>query len=336
MVIQIGIVGTGAWATTLGILLARAGHTTVLWSRSESRAQELTTGRVNNRSVPGVDFPDSMRVTTSATESLFDSKLVIVAVPSVTLRANIRQIADSISFESKIVCATKGIEIESGKRMSQVIIEELPRLGSDQVGVLSGPNLAPEIANGKVSTATIAFSDEFVGKEIQKILSSRVFRVYRSKDVIGVELGGALKNIIAIGAGFIDGAGLGANAKAAYVTRGLHEITRLGVAMGATPDTFAGLSGMGDLVATCYSTLSRNYRLGTGIASGRNLESVLQELVQTAEGVPTTQAAVRIAHELRIDMPITTATYNVLFKDADPIETVKELMARTLQPEVRY
>ena len=334
--IQIGIVGTGAWATTLGILLARAGHTTVLWSRSESRAQELTTGRVNNRSVPGVDFPDSMRVTTSATESLFDSKLVIVAVPSVTLRANIRQIADSISFESKIVCATKGIEIESGKRMSQVIIEELPRLGSDQVGVLSGPNLAPEIANGKVSTATIAFSDEFVGKEIQKILSSRVFRVYRSKDVIGVELGGALKNIIAIGAGFIDGAGLGANAKAAYVTRGLHEITRLGVAMGATPDTFAGLSGMGDLVATCYSTLSRNYRLGTGIASGRNLESVLQELVQTAEGVPTTQAAVRIAHELRIDMPITTATYNVLFKDADPIETVKELMARTLQPEIRY
>ena len=334
--IQIGIVGTGAWATTLGILLARAGHTTVLWSRSESRAQELTTGRVNNRSVPGVDFPDSMRVTTSATESLFDSKIVIVAVPSVTLRANIRQIADSISFESKIVCATKGIEIESGKRMSQVIIEELPRLGSDQVGVLSGPNLAPEIANGKVSTATIAFSDEFVGKEIQKILSSRVFRVYRSKDVIGVELGGALKNIIAIGAGFIDGAGLGANAKAAYVTRGLHEITRLGVAMGATPDTFAGLSGMGDLVATCYSTLSRNYRLGTGIASGRNLESVLQELVQTAEGVPTTQAAVRIAHELRIDMPITTATYNVLFKDADPIETVKELMARTLQPEIRY
>lgn len=334
--IQIGIVGTGAWATTLGILLARAGHTTVLWSRSESRAQELTTGRVNNRSVPGVDFPDSMRVTTSTTESLFDSKLVIVAVPSVTLRANIRQIADSISFESKIVCATKGIEIESGKRMSQVIIEELPRLGSDQVGVLSGPNLAPEIANGKVSTATIAFSDEFVGKEIQKILSSRVFRVYRSKDVIGVELGGALKNIIAIGAGFIDGAGLGANAKAAYVTRGLHEITRLGVAMGATPDTFAGLSGMGDLVATCYSTLSRNYRLGTGIASGRNLESVLQELVQTAEGVPTTQAAVRIAHELRIDMPITTATYNVLFKDADPIETVKELMARTLQPEIRY
>ncbi len=334
--IQIGIVGTGAWATTLGILLARAGHTTVLWSRSESRAQELTTGRVNNRSVPGVDFPDSMRVTTSATESLFDSKIVIVAVPSVTLRANIRQIANSISFESKIVCATKGIEIESGKRMSQVIIEELPRLGSDQVGVLSGPNLAPEIANGKVSTATIAFSDEFAGKEIQKILSSRVFRVYRSKDVIGVELGGALKNIIAIGAGFIDGAGLGANAKAAYVTRGLHEITRLGVAMGATPDTFAGLSGMGDLVATCYSTLSRNYRLGTGIASGRNLESVLQELVQTAEGVPTTQAAVRIAHELRIDMPITTATYNVLFKDADPIETVKELMARTLQPEIRY
>jgi glycerol-3-phosphate dehydrogenase (NAD(P)+) len=163
-----------------------------------------------------------------------------------------------------------------------------------------------------------------------------VFRVYRSEDVTGVELGGALKNIIAIGAGFIDGAELGGNTKAAFVTRGLHEITRLGVAMGALPDTFAGLSGMGDLVATSYSTLSRNYRLGMGLSSGSDLDSVLQDLGQTAEGAPTTQAAVRLARELGIDMPIADATHAVLFEGADPSQVIRELMVRTLQPEVRY
>ena len=333
---QIGIIGTGAWGTTLGILLARTGNKTVLWSRNNSRANDLESARVNERSVPGVEFPEPMIVTGSLDESLGNSDLVIVAVPSVTMRETIKYVSDAVPLSANVVCATKGIEIDSGKRMSQVITEEMPRFAPDQVGVLSGPNLAPEIAAGNVATATVAFPSDKIAETVQETLSSEVFRVYRSEDVTGVELGGALKNIVAIGAAFIDGAGLGANAKAAYVTRGLHEITRLGVAMGARPDTFAGLSGMGDLLTTCYSPLSRNYRLGIGLASGRDLSSVLEELGQTAEGVPTTQAAVRIAQDLGIEMPITDATYSVLFEGASPKDAIRELMGRTLQPEVRY
>ena len=330
---HIGIVGTGAWATTLGILLARTGYETVLWSRSETRAAELERSRVNERSVPGVQFPASMSVSASLDESFSESELVIVAVPSISVRENLKHLSYALSAVTSIVCATKGIEIESGKRMSEVIIEELPGFCLDNIGVLSGPNLAPEIAAGNISSATVAFPSSSVSESVQSILSSDVFRVYRSQDVKGVELGGALKNIVAIGAGFIDGAGLGANIKAAYVTRGLYEITRLGVAMGAKADTFAGLSGMGDLIVTCYSTLSRNYRLGFGLASGRDLQSVLKELGQTVEGAPTSQAAVRLAHQLDIDMPITTATHTVLFEGASPRKVVNDLMVRTLQPE---
>ena len=333
---HIGIVGTGAWATTLGILLARTGYETVLWSRSETRAAELERSRVNERSVPGVQFPASMSVSASLDESFSESELVIVAVPSISVRENLKHLSYALSAVTSIVCATKGIEIESGKRMSEVIIEELPGFCLDNIGVLSGPNLAPEIAAGKISSATVAFPSSSVSESVQSILSSDVFRVYRSEDVKGVELGGALKNIVAIGAGFIDGAGLGANIKAAYVTRGLHEITRLGVAMGAKADTFAGLSGMGDLIVTCYSTLSRNYRLGFGLASGRDLQSVLKELGQTVEGAPTSQAAVRLAHQLDIDMPITTATHTVLFEGASPRKVVNDLMVRTLQPENKH
>ncbi len=333
---HIGIVGTGAWATTLGILLARTGYETVLWSRSETRAAELERSRVNERSVPGVQFPASMSVSASLDQSFSESELVIVAVPSISVRENLKHLSYALSAVTSIVCATKGIEIESGKRMSEVIIEELPGFCLDNIGVLSGPNLAPEIAAGKISSATVAFPSSSVSESVQSILSSDIFRVYRSEDVKGVELGGALKNIVAIGAGFIDGAGLGANIKAAYVTRGLHEITRLGVAMGAKADTFAGLSGMGDLIVTCYSTLSRNYRLGFGLASGRDLQSVLKELGQTVEGAPTSQAAVRLAHQLDIDMPITTATHAVLFEGASPRKVVNDLMVRTLQPENKH
>jgi glycerol-3-phosphate dehydrogenase (NAD(P)+) len=274
-----------------------------------------------------------MSVSASLHESFSESELVIVAVPSVSVRQNLKDVSNALSSVTSIVCATKGIEIESGKRMSEVISEELPEFCVDNIGVLSGPNLAPEIAAGKISSATLAFPNSNVSESVQSILSSDVFRVYRSQDVKGVELGGALKNIVAIGAGFIDGAGLGANIKAAYVTRGLYEITRLGIAMGANGDTFAGLSGMGDLIVTCYSTLSRNYRLGFGLASGKDLQSVVAELGQTVEGAPTTQAAVRLAQQLDIDMPITKATHAVLFEGASARDVVNDLMVRTLQPE---
>ena len=332
---QIGIIGTGAWATTLGIIFARSGNETVLWSRTEARAAELTSERVNERSVPGVEFPESMSVSASLEESLGNSDLVIIAVPSVTMRENIRKVRAEIPSGSNVVCATKGIEIASGKRMSQVISEELPGFDRSQIGVLSGPNLAREIVAGNPATATVAFTTDLIAEQVQSTLSSESFRLYRSEDVIGVELGGALKNIIAIGAAFIDGAGLGPNAKAAFVTRGLHEITRLGVAMGAHPETFAGQSGMGDLIATCYSNLSRNYRLGFGLASGKDLPSILEDLGETAEGAHTTQAAVRLAKELNIDMPITDVTHAVLFEGASTVDAIRTLMGRSLQPEVR-
>lgn len=333
---RVGIIGTGAWATTLGILLARQGHDATLWARNSEVAQRLSADRSNERFLPGVPFPDQLSVTDSIEGALSGTEIAVIAVPSVTMRDNASLISSYLSENSAIVCATKGIEISSGKRMTEVIREEVRAVPPSRIGALSGPNLAPEIASGKVSTATVAFEDESVGVSVQELFSSEVFRVYRSEDVTGVELGGALKNIIAIGAGFIDGADLGNNAKAAYITRGLHEITRLGVAMGARPDTFAGLSGMGDLIATCISPLSRNYRLGVGLASGKDLESVLGELGQTAEGVPTTQAAVQIAKGLDIDMPITTATYQVLFEGMEPVQAIRELMVRSLQPEVRY
>ncbi len=333
---HIGIVGTGVWATTLGILLSRTGNKTCLWSRDESRALELESARVNDRAVPGVEFPKLMSISGALDKSLACADLVIVAVPSVTLRENARKISSSINSTSNIVCATKGIEIESGKRMTQILAEELSEVNPNRIGALSGPNLAPEIVAGYPATATIAYPELKVAKEVQSLLSSDVFRLYRSNDVVGVELGGALKNIVAIGAAFIDGIELGANAKASFVTRGLHEITRLGVAMGARPDTFAGLSGMGDLVATCYSTISRNYRLGLGIASGKDLNSVLAELGQTAEGAPTTQAVVKLARQLNIEMPIADVTNSVLFEGKAPDTAIKELMGRMLQPEVRY
>ncbi|MEX0761573.1 MAG: NAD(P)H-dependent glycerol-3-phosphate dehydrogenase [Dehalococcoidia bacterium] len=330
-----GILGTTAWATTLGIVLARQGHDVVLWARSKSEAEALSLARQNARLVPGVRFPDTLTVSSSAEAAFGGAELVFVVVPSVTMRANLRRVADAIPADAAVVSGTKGIEIETGKRMSMLIAEELPQVAPSKIGALSGPNLAPEVAGGKVASATVAFPGEETGRLAQEALNSEVFRVYTSDDVTGVELGGALKNIIAIGAGIIDGMKLGDNAKAAFVTRGLHEITRLGVALGARPDTFAGLTGMGDLVATCYSGLSRNRRVGQELGAGRNLDEILRSLGQTAEGVPTTSAAINLAKKHRVEMPIAEATRRVLFEGLTPSQAIGQLMRRAPQPEVR-
>ena len=245
-------------------------------------------------------------------------------------------VARHIRPATVVISATKGLDIETGRRMTQVICEEAPGLRGAQVGALSGPNLAPEIAAGKIASATVAFVEPKTATMAQDALNSEVFRVYRSDDVAGVELGGALKNVIAIGAGIIDGSAFGDNAKAAYVTRGLQEITRLGIALGAQSETFAGLSGMGDLVATCYSGLSRNRRVGQEIAAGASLPDILTRLNQVAEGVPTTRAAIKLAKEHRVEMPITEMTGRVLFEGLSPAKAVEALMRRVPQPEVRY
>ncbi len=309
-------------------------------ARSTSRAADLTSAGENLRYLPGVPFPASLTVHSDSAEALRDAELIIVAVPSVAVRSTMNGYARVIASDTVVVSATKGLEIATGKRMSEVIADSLRAFthGSlavtlDRVCALSGPNLAVEIGAGLPALATVASANISTAERVQRLMSSERFRLYASSDIVGVELGGTLKNIIAIGAGFIDVSGLGANIKAAYVTRGLHEITRLGVAMGANKATFTGLSGTGDMLATCYSALSRNYRLGCKIASGVSLDDALDQIGQTAEGVPTTRAAVRLAHELAVEMPLTEASYRVMFEGVSPDDSIRGLMARELQHE---
>lgn len=330
--VRVTVIGTTSWGTTLAVILARRHVTTHLWARTSEEASLLSAHGENQRLLPGVTFPPSMKVT-SSTESIREADMVLLAVPSSTLRFNVQRIRDSLSHSSIILSATKGLEKTTGKRMSQVIEEELPSSFHDRIAVLSGPNLSAEITQEKPSSTVVASRDPQVAETVQQVLSSHNFRVYTNNDVTGVELGGALKNIIAIGAGISDGLGYGANAKAAFLTRGLAEITRLGVAAGANPLTLAGLAGLGDLVATSFSPLSRNHNLGEHLALGRSLQEALTAMKHVAEGVDTTVAAMRLAEEFAVEMPILNTTYQVLFQGLDPRKAVSHLMGRAPGPE---
>lgn len=329
----IGVVGATTWGTTLAIITARERHTVRLLARSDAEAAQLRLANENSRFLPGAPFPSSMSVTPSAEDALGNADLVIIAVPSSTLRHNAWTVRDSINSAAVVVSATKGLEIETGDRMSEVLYQELDAANHQQVCSLSGPNLAREIIQGKLSSAVVASPNENASKMAQSILNSSVFRVYTNTDIVGVELGGALKNIIAIGSGICDGLQFGDNTKAAFMTRGLAEIARLGVAAGAEPMTLSGLAGMGDLIATCSSALSRNHYVGTELASGKTLEQIRAGMQNVAEGVNTAAAARRIAASLDVEMPITEATYQVLFNGMSIRQAASELMDRTPTPE---
>lgn len=330
---SVTIIGTTTWGTTLGLLLARNGHRVRVWARTSDEAAELEQRR-RHPFLPDIDLLESMAFTADPIQAFEGSEVAVVAVPSVSLRANIRRLQRELRQAPRVVSATKGIEEETGARPSDRILEEIGDAATP-VGALSGPNLAREIAQGKPSSATVAFPEGEDAERVQALFTSTAFRVYTSDDVTGVELGGALKNIIALGAGIIDGMGLGNNAKAAFVTRGLAEITRLGMAMGARLDTFAGLSGMGDVLTTCYSGLSRNRHVGEQLAVGRKLPEILESLGQTVEGVPTTSAALLLARHHDVDMPIAEMTAEVLFHGLDPSEAMTKLMSRAPVPEQR-
>ena len=329
----IGIAGTTSWGTTLAIISARMGLDVRLWARSEEEASRLRRDRENSRLLPGASFPAGLDVTPNADEAFGDADVVIVAVPSGTMRDNLRSFGDSVNATSAVVSATKGLEMTTGKRMSEVLEEELPPRMVGGICALSGPNLAGEIVQGKPSSTVVASRSEAAAGKVQEMLNSAHFRVYTNADIIGVELGGALKNIIALGAGICDGLEFGDNAKAAFITRGLTEITRLAVALGAESLTLAGLAGMGDLIATCSSPLSRNHSVGEALASGRKLAEIRKGMKHVAEGVDTTAAAVKMANKTGVDMPITQAAYDVLFDDADIHQVVSELMGRAPSPE---
>ncbi|MBI4233550.1 MAG: NAD(P)-dependent glycerol-3-phosphate dehydrogenase [Chloroflexi bacterium] len=331
--VRVGVAGTTSWGTTLAVILARRGCPVALWARTEEEARSLQEARENRRRLPGISFPDCLQVTPHPEEALAEADLVILAVPSHSLRANARRVRESLRQGRVVLSAAKGLEKASGLRMTQVLQEELPPGLQQGIAVLSGPNLSGEIVQGKPATTVVASQDEDIARWVQGTLASPSFRVYTNTDVVGVELGGALKNIIAIGAGIGDGLGYGANAKAAFITRGLAEITRLGVAAGANPLTFAGLAGLGDLVATCFSPLSRNRSLGEQLGKGRPLGEILAGMDQVAEGVDTSAAALKLAARHQVEMPITEVTCRVLFHGLDPREAVAELMGRAPGPE---
>ena len=327
------VVGAGSWGTALSLILGKAGWQVRLWARRSEIASAIQRERRNPDYLSEYELPSAVEATADLRDAVAGARMVILAVPSDGMREICVELADCLQEDQGIVSAAKGLEHETGRRLSEVIEGILGQGRGERIAVLSGPNLAPEVAAGVATASVAACADGGFAAEAQAALSTPKFRVYTNRDVLGVELGGALKNIIAIGAGASDGLGFGDNTKAALMTRGLAEMTRLGVALGAKADTFRGLSGMGDLVATCASRKSRNYRLGFEVARGKKLAEVLAEMNQVAEGVETTRAAQALAARANVEMPITAAVHTVLFEGASAAEAVRVLMERVWKDE---
>ncbi len=327
------IVGATTWGTTLGIILARRGVPVTILARTPEEADRLNLHRENRRFLPGIRFPDSLTVDSDAEKTIGGANMVVLAVPSEHFRSNIRRVGTHLAPGATVVSASKGLEAPEGKRMSQVLEEELPSDFLEGICVISGPNLAKEIADEKPSATVVASRSPERAALVQNMLMSPTFRVYTSDDVVGVELGGTLKNIIALGAGIADGMDMGQNSKSTLITRGLAEMARLGTAAGAQYLTFAGLAGLGDLVATCYSPLSRNRFTGEQLARGRTWQEIKERMDNVVEGVNTTGAALAMAKRLNVEMPIAQVTYRILFEDLPPGEALAELMSRPAQSE---
>jgi len=322
---KVAVLGAGAWGTTLSILLAENKHEVTLWSYESEIVPQMREFRENKKYLSGFQLLPVIYITDKLEEALKNAELVIFAIPAQFLRDVAHKSVPCINPQALILSASKGIEESSLKRPTEILKEYL----KNDIAALSGPNLAKEIARGLIAATVVASSNEKNNQVIQKILSSERFRVYTNTDVIGVELGGSLKNIIAIAAGVADGFGLGDNAKAALLIRGLAEISRLGVSLGAQPQTFMGLSGMGDLITTCQSKLSRNHQVGFALAKGQKLSEILSAMQDVAEGVPTCQAAFKLAKQQKVEMPITGEVYQVLFEGKDPYRALVSLMSRT-------
>ncbi|MBN2098615.1 MAG: NAD(P)-dependent glycerol-3-phosphate dehydrogenase [Dehalococcoidia bacterium] len=320
------IVGSAAWGTALGIILARNGIWTKIWARNEEAADKLNQARENVVYLPGPRFPTRLTATASLEEAMDKADMVILAVPSSTMRLNIGRVKDYLSDTTLVVSATKGLEVETGKRMSQIIAEELdPRLHPN-ICVLSGPNIAHEAAQGLLSVTVVAARDAAVAERAKQLVNSNQFYVFTSTDIVGVELGGAMKNVITLGVGMVDGLGNGSNAKAALIIRGLSEAIVLGTTFGANPLTFIGLSGLGDLVVTSFSPLSRNYYVGKELAKGRSVEDITHSMPHVAEGVSTAQAAWQLGQRAGLSLPIVDKIYKVLYEGLDVRKAASELV----------
>jgi len=330
---KICVIGDGGWGTTLAILLSKKGFGVTVWGAFPDYVEILKARHENVKFLPGIPIPADVRFTASISEALKGNELIILAAPSQFARGVLTMLKMENLAGKRLVSVTKGIENNTLKRMSEVIDDVL---GRQDLAVLSGPTIALEVANGAPATAVAASGDPALAKDAQEIFMTERFRVYTADDVIGVELGGSLKNIVAIAAGVADALGFGANAKAALLTRGLVEIVRLGAAMGASKETFYGLSGLGDLTTTCVSRYSRNRWLGEEIGKGKRLAEVLKETDMVVEGVATAKSAHDLADKHRVEMPITSEIYKVLYENKDPKRAVHDLMTRSPKTEREY
>ncbi|BFV57165.1 NAD(P)H-dependent glycerol-3-phosphate dehydrogenase [Kitasatospora sp. CMC57] len=326
------VFGTGSWGTAFAMILADAGCEVTLWGRRQELVDAINATHVNPDYLPDTRLAETVRATTDPAEALAGAEFAVLAVPSQTLRQNLAAWAPLLGPDTVLVSLMKGIELGTAKRMSEVI-QEIAEVGPERVAVVSGPNLAREIANKQPAASVVACTDELVAKRLQTACHTPYFRPYTNTDVVGCELGGAVKNVIGLAVGMADGMGLGDNTKATLMTRGLAEITRLGLTLGADPHTFAGLAGMGDLVATCSSPLSRNHTFGTNLGRGMTLEETIAATKQTAEGVKSCESVLDLARRHGVDMPIVAAVVDVVHRGRPTQEVLAGLMARSAKPE---
>jgi glycerol-3-phosphate dehydrogenase (NAD(P)+) len=316
------------------VILADAGCEVTLWGRRAEVAETINTTRTNPDYLPGIALPDTIRATTDPAEALRGAEFAFLVVPSQTLRANLADWAPHLESDTVLVSLMKGVELGTAKLMSEVIAD-VTKVTPDRIAVVSGPNLAKEIAERRPAAAVVACADESVAQRLQAACHTPYFRPYTNTDVVGCELGGAVKNVIGLAVGIADGMGLGDNTKGSLITRGLAETTRLGVAMGADPLTFSGLAGLGDLVATCSSPLSRNHTFGTNLGRGMTLQETIAVTKQTAEGVKSCESVLDLARRHGVDMPITETVVSIVHEGKSPVVAVKELMSRSAKAERR-
>jgi len=332
--IKIGVVGGGSWGTALAGLLADKGYKTDFWVFEESVKKQIESDRENKMYLSGFKLSENLIPSNDLGEVTSGKDMVLIVVPSHVMRDVSRQMAPYISGDTVLVSASKGIENRTHLTMSGILAQTLPQVSEKTLAVLSGPSFAKEVAQKVPTVVTAASKDSKVADFVQQVFSTPVFRVYTSDDIIGVELGGSVKNVIAIAAGMIDGLGLGLNTRAALITRGLAEMRRLGLALGANPRTFTGSAGIGDLVLTCTGDLSRNHTVGKKIGQGKTLKDILAEMHMVAEGVKTAKSVYNLSKKLGVEMPISHEIYHILYENVSPKQALQRLMTRDLKQEL--
>ena len=328
---SISVYGAGSWGTALALQLARNGINVLLWDRSSEQASLIEEQHENKHYLPSIRFPDSLHCTNDLEQTTLHSNYLLIVVPSHGFRSLLTRLSPLLTEKHKIVWATKGLEVGSGYQLHQVLKEELPFIKA--YGVVSGPTFALEVAQGLPTAMTVATNEPKLANEVASAFRSESFRVYTSDDIIGVELGGAIKNVLAIAAGISDGLGYGANARAALITRGLAEIRRLGVKIGAKDETLMGLAGVGDLVLTCTDDKSRNRQLGLALGRGASIDKAVQDIGQAIEGLKSSLSIYQLASQAGIEMPICQQVHDILHKGHSPRDAVRELLAREIKPE---